>query len=213
METQMIINGIRYIDKDQYDDVILRGEDFYEQWMLTCIKSLGYIPGVWLDVGAHVGNHSIYFANHCLADKVYAYEPTLSTYRVLQENITNNNANVTALNLAVGSKIGKCKIVEYNTSGINSVEYSHTGVDCVVLDDISERVGLIKIDVEGFEFEVLKGAKNLIERDRPELFIETFSDRSEIEALIPSCYKFIEVYNNAPTYHYSARFSNNIVTN
>lgn len=205
MEAQ-VINGIKFIDSGQIKELELKGEQFYEQWMLTCIQKLGYMPGVWLDVGAHIGNHTIWFSKHCGSDEVWAYEPTESTFKVLQENVANNCKNVVRLfNCAVGGKVGKCKLNKHKRTGQNSVSYGRGEVPMVVLGDISAKVAVIKIDVEGFEFEVLKGAMPVIQRDKPELFIETFADRSEIEALLPSGYKFIQVYNNAPTYHYSVR--------
>lgn len=208
MEAQvnMTINNIKYIDKSQYDDVIFRKEQFYEQWMLTCIKKLGYLPGVWIDVGAHVGNHTIYFSKHCGADEVWAYEPTKETFAVLEENVKNNCKNTVRLfNCAVGSKVGFCKIKKNDQSGENHIVYGSGKIPVVVLGDIVAKVALIKIDVEGFEFEVLKGALPIIERDKPELFIETFEDKSKIEELLPKGYKFIQQYNNAPTYHYSCK--------
>lgn len=206
METQMIINNIRYIDKGQFDEVKLKGENFYEQWMLTCIQGLGYIPGVWLDVGAHVGNHTIFFSNHCNADEVWAYEPTPETFAVLKENVANNCTNTVRLfNCAVGGKKGKCRLKEVERTGQNSVTYQKGNIPMEVIGDIAAKVALVKIDVEGFEFEVLKGAMPMLERDLPELFIESFEPMEKVLDALPKGYKFIQSYNNAPTHHFSAK--------
>lgn len=206
MEAQMIINGIKYIDKGQYNEVVVKGEQFYEQWMLNCIKRLGYIPGVWIDAGAHVGNHTIFFSNHCGADEVWAYEPTNSTFEVLKENVKNNCKNTVRLfNCALGSKKGWCSLKENKNSGQNKVINKKGKTKMEALGNISAKVALIKIDVEGFEKDVIKGAMPLLQRDKPELFIESFDNMESILELLPEGYKFIHQYNNAPTFHFSCR--------
>lgn len=205
MEAQ-IINGIKFIDQGQIDEILYKGEDFYEEWMLTCIKKLGYMPGVWIDVGAHVGNHTIYFCNHCGADEVWAYEPTPETFKVLVENVKNNCKNrVRCFRCAVGANKGFCELVENERSGQNKVQGTSGTTEMEVLGDISARVALIKIDVEGLEFEVLAGAMPVIKRDLPELFVESFEPMEKILDLLPKKYRFIQRYNNAPTYHFSAK--------
>lgn len=205
MKQQLINNNIRYIDKGQFDEIALKGEDFHEQVMLEKIKSLGYLHGVWLDIGAHVGNHTIFFSNHCKADEVWAYEPTATTFEVLKENVSNNCKNTVRLfNCAVGAKVGKCRLKEVDRPGQNSVTYQKGNVPMEIVGDISAQVALVKIDVEGFEFEVLRGAMPMLERDLPELFIETFDDPQKILDILPAGYKLIKRYNNAPTYHFSA---------
>lgn len=201
-----IINNIKFIDEGQIAEILYKGEEFYEQWMLTCIKGLGYLPGVWIDVGAHVGNHTIYFSNHCGADEVWAYEPTPETFEVLKENVKNNcNNTVRLFNCAVGSKKGTCSLEINERSGQNKVSKKKGETKVEILGDISAKVALIKIDVEGFEFEVLKGAMPLIERDLPELFIESFEPMEKVKEALPKEYKFIQVYCNAPVYHFSAK--------
>lgn len=202
----MINNNIRYIDKGQFDEVKTKGSDFHEQDMLMKIQSLGYLPGVWLDIGAHVGNHTIFFSNYCNADEVWAYEPTAATFEVLRENVLNNFTNTVRLfNCAVGAKEGKCRLKEVDRPGQNSVTYQKGNVPMEIVGDIAARVALVKIDVEGFEFEVIKGAMPMLERDLPELFIETFEDKDKIAEALPKQYKFIDRYNTAPTYHFSAK--------
>lgn len=205
MEAQ--INNIIHIDEGIIAELELTNEQFYEQWMLDNIAKIPYKKGLWLDIGAHTGNHTVYFSNKCKCDEVWAFEPTLSTFNVLLENIENNKGcKVECFNYAVGSEVAYVSIKEFhNTSGENRIEKGNGNVLMVKLDNIKEAISLIKIDVEGFELEVLKGAKKVIKRDLPELFIETFSEPETILKLLPKQYKIIERYNNAPTYHFSAR--------
>ncbi len=100
--------------------------------------------------------------------------------------------NVTLINAAV-SNCSACrgiKIPKFQT-GSNNYYAAHLSnqnfnlrVFCLTIDslDISHPVSLIKIDVEGHEFEVIKGMANLLERDKPVLIIE--GSRSEVDKLL-----------------------------
>ncbi len=195
---------IKFIDDAHVKEIALKGETFMEQWMLLNISRLPYRQGLWLDIGAHVGNHTVYFSTKCKADEVWAYEPTPSTFEVLKENVSNNpGCPVKLFNCAVGSKKGTCGIFENKRAGRNKV-LKNGNIPMEIIGDISAKVALIKIDVEGFEFEVLKGGMKLIERDLPELFIETFEPVEKLIEVLPKKYRLIMQYNNAPTYHFSA---------
>lgn len=206
METQ-VRNNIIYIDPSQVAEIDLKGEDFYEQWMLTNIQQLPYMQGIWIDVGAHVGNHTIFFSTKCDADEVWAYEPTPSTFAILEQNVATNKGNTVRLfNCAVGAKKGYCTVKEDKEhSGRNKVTKSKGKCKLEILGDIAAKVALIKIDVEGFEFEVLKGAMPVIERDLPELFIESFEGADKIWHVLPEVYKLKGTFNNAPTFWFSAK--------
>src|SRR5262245_34153210 len=62
---------------------------FYERAMLEAIKDLN-LEGIYVDAGAHVGNHTVYFAQECPSTKVIAVEPSPDSYRCLQLNATRN---------------------------------------------------------------------------------------------------------------------------
>ena len=84
-------------------------------------KIFGLKHGIFIDVGAHVGSHTLRMAT--IADHVYAFEPTPSTYNTLLRNIyLNNISNVTAFQLALSHEEGKTPfyINEINT-GENSL--------------------------------------------------------------------------------------------
>lgn len=201
MEAQM-----KFIDKGQIAEIEAKGERFYEQWMLQQISELPYRPGLWLDVGAHVGNHSVYFSKFCKADEIWAYEPNEDAYDVMIQNLLNFECkNVRVFNAAVGAETGFVQLVRnIERPGQSKVRKSKGKTPLVILGDIAAKVALVKIDVEGFEMEVLKGAMPMIKRDLPELFIETFDYLEDIKKLLPKEYKLIRQFNNAPTYHFSA---------
>ncbi|MCL5445113.1 MAG: FkbM family methyltransferase [Actinobacteria bacterium] len=124
-------------------------------------------PGdLFVDVGANVGTYSVLAAS--LGASVVAVEDTAA---LLRENIELNGFNtVEVVQAAAGAVPGS---VRY-TSGLDSVNrIDSTGaveVEMVTLDQLigSRTVAGLKVDVEGFELEVLKGATSALSRPRPQ---------------------------------------------
>lgn len=134
-----------------------------------------------LDVGANIG--CISQALEACGFEVVAFEPQPEVFKVLRQNIQG-----VAHNCGVGSSVGVAKMPKIHYSEKNNVGGLGLGfvsslgsydVDVVPLDLVhfGKRVGFIKIDVEGYELEVLKGATELIRKDRPVMYIE--DDRPE----------------------------------
>lgn len=145
----------------------------------------GFIPGrgQWvIDVGANYGDAAIWWAK-TYGSKVIAFEPLVNVYRELNENVKLNDADVIAYNVAVGN--GE------EIKGVNDIHMFTLGGDTkiktVKLDEYSfDRVDLLKIDVEGFEVEVLQGAKETITKYHPKIIIETHS-----KSLRKACHELI----------------------
>jgi FkbM family methyltransferase len=134
-----------------------------------------------LDIGANIG--CISQALDHAGFGVIAFEPQPELFELLSFNHKGCN-----INMALGSEAGIAKMpkVYYsdkgNFGGLGLHEKSLYGtidVEVGVLDDVlpTRGVGFIKIDVEGYELEVLKGASGLIRRNRPIMYIE--DDRTE----------------------------------
>lgn len=132
---------------------------------------------VW-DVGANVGTHAVMFGKRVgVSGKVIAFEPESGTRRTLEENIELNRlGNVEVLSVALGStdsvhdmfidtRPGSGKHSLVPVDGYKQIEVNvRTGDDLdESRDDASPTV--VKIDVEGFELEVLKGMKNVLASD------------------------------------------------
>ena len=120
---------------------------------------------LFIDIGANVGAYTILASSEINA-KTIAIEPVPSTYKNLMDNILINNIqeNVKALNVGLGSKNGKLKFTK-SFDSVNHVatenETDTIEVDIDTLDTILLKEQcpiLLKIDVEGFETEVIKGA-------------------------------------------------------
>lgn len=121
-----------------------------------------------IDGGANIGEFSIYCAR-LGAKKIYAFEPLSSTYEILKQQIALNGLEgiVIPINKALGDKNEKLNI-KFSDAGDSSAsiclatktDYSEM-VDVIKLDDfiVDEKVGFIKLDVEGYEENVLWGGQ------------------------------------------------------
>jgi FkbM family methyltransferase len=124
---------------------------------------------VVLDVGANIGMFSLAVANRFPEADIYAFEPSPEAYPRLAENVKlNGSSNVKPVNRAVYSSSSVLGFSDSrSTTSAHITETGPTLVQAVTLDDFCIergicRVGLLKIDVEGAELEVLKGANRTL---------------------------------------------------
>ena len=156
----------------------------YEKGTLYFIASCLNRGDCFIDIGANIGLMSI-FASQCVGNsgKILAFEAHPETHELLLENIQLNKIeNIKTFNFALGNETGKATIYDnwnVNRGGASLVIHAEnsTGfeVDVKTLDEVIQndfQPKMIKIDVEGFEFQVLKGATNTIKNCKPILIIE-----------------------------------------
>lgn len=158
-------------------------------------------PGMTaLDIGGHIGYYTRFFSKLVGSQgHVYTFEPVKDNFLLLSKN-TKNLKNVVLNNKAVGDKNGTVSFYQtFSNTGSHSllevgVKAQKIEVDCVTLDSFVEEnnikdVNVIKIDVEGAEPLVLKGAENLISRSK-ELYIimELIHDNLDKLGYNPSSY-------------------------
>ncbi len=170
-----VIKSIFYLNSYEYREFKLRKGD------------------IVLDVGAHIGAFTLY-ASRRVGDEglVLAFEPDIDNYNILRVNLNANNiSNVIALNVAVGSTISTVKFTKiltgYTTAHhianspiqpfFSSQPYIVVDVGMVTIDFITRRLRLdridyIKVDAEGYEIEVLKGALNTINNYSPNIVVD-----------------------------------------
>lgn len=177
------------------DTHVGRSLDLYGEWVESELELLGPLlaPGdVVIDAGAHVGNHTVFFAGRVGPEGcVYAFEPQRRLFQILCANLALNGlTNVEAVHAAVGIAPGTMAVpnVDYAAPGnFGSVRLDGGGSRQVAVMSIDSlgltRCDAIKIDVEGMELAVLDGAAALIERTRPLLYVEN-NDRTRSGALI-----------------------------
>ncbi len=140
--------------------------------------------GTFIDIGAAYGNHSLFFAACCKAERVYAFEPVASLFEHMLQNIAANGFDhVRAQNIALGARPGEVGITPSTEvperAGLlmSRINEQGTGVRMQRLDDVLRGEGLaeircIKIDVEGYTLPVLQGARETIQTYRPAIFCE-----------------------------------------
>jgi len=173
-----------YLPDDKYVGQRIALEK-YEPYETDLIQRQVKNGDVVVDVGANIGYYTVLLAQK--AKKVYAFEPDSINFEILEKNIkTNNLKNVVAIKAAVGSREGKLKLYKskenFGDHKLYGEEKEKEEVKIIKLDDfIKEPIDLIKIDTQGWEPEVIEGAKKIIEKDKPIIFME-YSPASYKEA-------------------------------
>lgn len=136
-----------------------------------------------LDIGANIGYYSLIFSNIVGQNgKVYSFEPTKSTYTKFIKNIELNQCkNIFSYNKALSNVNEKRKLYYADDHGRNAFapEGKNTefeDVECISLDEFINqnnlKVDFIKIDVEGAELLVLKGALNFLKNYNGPIYCE-----------------------------------------
>lgn len=132
--------------------------------------------GKWIDIGASIGNHTMFFKSIMRADEVHSIEPFKPSYDHLNENIKlNNYKNVTTYNFALGDKIGLCTMESQHPEQVGMMEVRQgDDVELRTIDscDFFEGYDVIKIDVEHYNEQLLRGAKRTFTEGKGLIFIE-----------------------------------------
>ncbi len=127
----------------------------------------------FLDLGAYVGTISVPMAK--VAKAVHSFEPVKENRDLLERNIQINNlTNVTVHPVALGSHAGHVSLTLPNPD-YDAASFAVQGegdIPMVTLDSLSLAPSFIKMDVEGYEYEVLKGAAGTIQKHKPVIFFE-----------------------------------------
>lgn len=166
---------------------IVDTSNFYEIKLLKQVDELLPNNPVMLDIGANVGNHTLYWLlkSPKKAKHIYSFEVIDETYDILKKNIEINNLKnkVTLFNFGLSNTNSSAKILGESSSFLSCcavMEKGDGGFQFKRLDDvgIQEKIDFIKIDVEGQEIPVIEGAKNLLNRYKPIIWVEVWTDES-----------------------------------
>jgi FkbM family methyltransferase len=152
---------------------LVNGEP-YERQLLCDVRALG-LSGTAFDIGANVGNHTLWFAIAC-GLRVQAWEPCDTTRKILRSNIAlNAPLGVRVHAWAAGAETGRGRL---NSSMTIKLDRGKTPVyaidDKVVVDDLA----VVKVDVEGMEHLALAGMVDHLERCKPVVYAECHSDKA-----------------------------------
>jgi FkbM family methyltransferase len=132
-------------------------------------------PDWWIfDVGANVGYYTILFSRLAPQGRVFAFEPT-TTVMMLRENLKHNNVqNAEVHEIALGLTTGDREDRIYRVWGTEGEvkTYPFYRLDDFVSEHAIRRIDCIKIDVDSFDFEVLRGAERTLLRHSPVIVVE-----------------------------------------
>lgn len=194
---------VSWPDEGYDEDVVVKSWKRGDVWEIETLRLIehaieGHAGRAAIDCGAHLGNHSLYFSR--LFDVVIAVEACETSFGALVDNMAVNGvANVEAVRAVACEhnegeetlrvwKDQPCLAFTAARCGVN--QWAEGRDDALVketcprrtLDSIRQQVtvepvALIKIDVEGCELEAVQGAAEIIVRDRPVLWLESWPHR------------------------------------
>ena len=156
----------------------------YEKRLLVDIYQAAH-TGTAFDVGAHIGNHTLYLAAVC-GLKVHAWEPYPKSRAMLLDNLAlNPDLDVTVHDWAAGASDARGRFtpgmwIEFDPNRDGAALKTNRGdVPVHRIDDHVdiEDLTVIKVDVEGMEADVLAGAVGHIRRCRPTIYTEAHTDQ------------------------------------
>jgi FkbM family methyltransferase len=183
--------------------------EFYEAAMLNRIAALGR-EGVYLDVGANVGNHTAFFAQHCPSTSVHAFEPLDFVAAILAENVAVNELTdkVFIHQFGLGETPGDVTV----KMGQRTYSFGCRRLDDVFADSsggaLDGPLAVLKVDIEGMEVPFFRGAAGTLRRERPLIYVEagTPPELAELRALLGEldyrptgqCFNATATYEFAP---------------
>jgi len=201
---------VEIIEPEHIQSFWLKGR-YYESDMLEYIRA-HYHGGTFIDCGACIGNHALFFARFC-AQQVIAVEPVQRNLDHMRSNIhlSGLDSKIDIVAAAVGFEPGRGSMLLAGNNHGNYQLVSGTEVEVTTIDTIAalaqHSIGLIKLDIEGGELQALQGATKTLKRFKPGLFVE-LAQKSALDMadhfLTQFGYKRIARFNSTPTYYYGA---------
>lgn len=183
---------------------IVQTEAFWEQNLLEDFAKIlkehkGDSEGkVFIDAGANIGNHTVYFSKILKAGKVYCFEPQKEVFKILQKNIQANDVNAECYNNVLSDKSEKFsmdRFLSFNFGATSFTSDKDGQYESLTLDDVclKDDIYAIKIDVEGHDFAVLRGAVQILKKYSPILWIEIKDEaEAKIDFLASLGYSLVE---------------------
>ena len=146
---------------------LIHSQGLYDYNNMNLIQDLLRDGGTFVDIGANIGSYTLIGSENSGAH-VHAFEPHPSTFQLLRKNIElNQRSNVTLHNMALGSSEGEVFLTDRSGSSINHIvpgtcqPGGTVAVPCHRMDTLCQSAAItpqiVKIDVEGFEYDVLLG--------------------------------------------------------
>jgi FkbM family methyltransferase len=159
------------------DDVYFKSvqDDFEPEFQAFCQQFIDD-DAICIDIGANIGLKALFLSRHVSNGRVVAVEAAPSVAARLRENIATNSAsNVECVEAAIGDHVGSVRFAESSAWG--HIASEGVEVPMLSIEELARRLSLprvdfIKIDVEGFEFSILKAAVDFINAQRSLVLFE-----------------------------------------
>jgi len=181
-----------FLNKDSFIENKILKDGIHSKYVLDEIMSNIIPDSIFIDVGANIGSISLPVATICKNTNVsvVSCESSSVIFKKLEKNILLNDINnVHPYECAVYSHndgvVFHEQLADAKNQGLSSInqnedigEYVEKHVESITLDslinslNLNKRVSVVKIDVQGSEYQVLLGAKEVIEKDRPVVIFE-----------------------------------------
>ena len=164
---------------------------FYENNLLEKIKQMN-IEGTYIDCGANIGNHSVYFLNFTKCKKLISIEGHDKIFDLLKLNLKNNNKEnkeILNINKLIGETNNNNCFINLDDNNNCGTGYVNKEIglkkEMITIDSLNlDEVSLIKLDVENYEFQVLKGAINTILKFKPIIIIELHNENPHYKEIL-----------------------------
>ena len=166
----------------------------YEELQSKIIEEKIEMGNIVVDVGANIGLHTLNMARIVgNTGQVFAFEPDPSNFEILKKNVKiNNYKNIILEQKAVGDKHGRTTLYQSDHPGKHrifpqteqaksEIQVELTNLDNYFDSDMIDKINFIKIDVEGLEFSVLKGMKNILKNSKKIKILFEFMPENTIE--------------------------------
>ncbi len=151
---------------------------------------------ILLDVGAAEGLFSLTVAPRC--KQIILVEPNEVFYTALQHSFAPYSGKTTIYKTAVGNTEGFVNFADNHLAG-QVTEKGGVAVPITRIDQLIQKdqpITFLKADIEGFEYEMLQGARETIIRNKPKIAITTYHDENNAQAIIDLVLSYV------PTYQY-----------
>lgn len=154
-------------------------KDYYDLDLLSCDEN-----EVLVDIGAYTGDSALdYIMTYRKYKKIYCYEITPQSIESMKNNLAEYE-NIEIVNKGLGAETGKMFLQTCaQDASTNGLDESGQGIEIEVAtldEDVTEKVTLIKMDIEGAEKDALRGCVRHIKEERPKLLICVYHNNRDI---------------------------------
>ncbi len=200
-------------------------DNFYKKKIFKFLKRLfGEEFSFLIDVGAHHGESVKIFSNYFKVKKIIAFEPSKENFGILEKK-TKNYKNLKLYNIALGEHSGFANFTEHfdsesstltkidknsnyykkknyllnffgtNKKNLKLVKVKIDRLDQILINEKFENIDMLKIDTEGYDFFVLKGLGNIIQKVKVLYFEHHFHNMLKKNYTLSDVHSFL-IKNN-----------------